>query len=79
MKNLSTKKPWHKLTRCEKMACISLYPEEAKKEYSNDEDSSKKRISLAARCALGFTKEDLKSDIPCIATAAGLYFSLLGK
>ena len=61
-------KPYNKLTREEKLACVSLYPKEALK----DEDNY---IRLEAYRVLGFTKKALKDEYWCIRLDA---YKILG-
>lgn len=61
--------PYNKLTIDEKLACISLYPEEAKK----DEDWY---IRLETYRALGFTEEALKDENLDIRREARIYFRI---
>ena len=84
-------KKWNELTRDEKLACISLYPEEAKKDEDYDvrleayhsfgytEEAKKDkywRIRLEAYRLLGFTEEAKKDEDWLIRLEAELYFKI---
>ena len=62
-------KKYKELTDNEKFACVSLYPEESKKD--EDED-----IRLEAYRALGYTEEAKKDEDRDIRREAELYFEV---
>lgn len=63
---------WDELTREEKLACILLYPEDAKRDVDAD-------VRQEAYRALGYT-EDAKKDVNWnIRQEAKLYFKVLLK
>ena len=87
-------KPYNRLTREEKLACVSLYPKEALKDEDNDirlgayrvlgaiEEAMKDEswyIRLEAYRAMGFTEEALKDKSWLVRNEAQLYFEVKNK
>jgi hypothetical protein len=62
-------KPYNELTIGEKLACLSLYPDEAKKDENTD-------IRREAYRALGYTDEAKKDEDWYIRREAKLYFKI---
>ena len=87
-------KPYNELSLDEKIACISLYPEEAKKDEDFDirleayralgfTDEAKKDVYWSIRREayrrLGFTEEAKKDEDVDIRREALIYFNILGE